>query len=320
MRELIPAIKQAIHRMRFNPLLEPYHMKYKELEKEGPFACVDGAEYQGQVEEGRRHGLGTAIESDNTYYEGLWENDQYHGKGMKVYRSGECYIGQWRFGMRHGTGTYYFKDGSKYIGTWDSDAMDGSGCLSLKTGQKFKIMFNKGQQVLDGHTIQQLDSGGYYQGSFSQGMRHGEGKEVRGDLEFKRNYDKDRMHGYNEVMDADGGYYKGNYDFGSRSGYGELEEANGWKYKGDWHADEKHGIGAYEYGSSGRYMGRFVYNQRRGDGCFAFPSGAMFKGSFSIDPLGPGEFYDIHGHMYVGLALGGYKFKANGVEEEIKMM
>ena len=38
--------------------------------------------YNGQIKDGKRHGLGKMIYSDGDVYEGYWKDDELHGKGI----------------------------------------------------------------------------------------------------------------------------------------------------------------------------------------------------------------------------------------------
>ena len=57
----------------------------------GKFVWKDGAEYEGNYENGARNGFGVynfPKESAADYYEGLWKDDAMSGKGKLVYKDG----------------------------------------------------------------------------------------------------------------------------------------------------------------------------------------------------------------------------------------
>lgn len=71
-----------------------------------------------------------------------------------------------------------------------------------------------------------------YEGSFQDGLRHGQGRQVYG----------------GRPLDGWGGdVYEGDWFEDKRSGRGTLTLGNGDVYEGSWQADLKHGEGTYYY-------------------------------------------------------------------------
>ena len=125
----------------------------------GPVICnyADGAEYQGEWQEGKRHGVGTYISPTGTRYEGEWENDGASGHGVCHYADGMKYEGQFESGERHGKGVLISPEGDRYEGQFKYDLLkdnicvigDGkanfiSGCLMLKKNIKFLVVIIMG--------------------------------------------------------------------------------------------------------------------------------------------------------------------------------
>ena len=64
---------------------------WKEKGYQGPVICNydDGAEYQGEWQDGKRHGIGTYTYPDGLKYVGEWSNGKKHGEGKQY----DCIIG-----------------------------------------------------------------------------------------------------------------------------------------------------------------------------------------------------------------------------------
>lgn len=77
-----------------------------------------GDRYQGEFHQGSKHGLGTYYYSSGDRYRGSFHNDRMHGRGKYFGFNGELYEGEFREGMRHGGGVYHYADGSTYEGDW----------------------------------------------------------------------------------------------------------------------------------------------------------------------------------------------------------
>ena len=80
------------------------------------------AKYKGDVEIGKRHGVGTLVYPDGNKYVGEFMNGLFHGQGIYTIASdGYSYIGEYRIGSLW-NGTSYDKDGKiykKYVnGKW----------------------------------------------------------------------------------------------------------------------------------------------------------------------------------------------------------
>ena len=102
---------------------------YKKVERTGtiiiykkdvpPYKSYD--EYEGQWENGLRHGKGKDYLNENVIYDGHWKNDLRHGQG-KSYVDGKLdYDGLWKNDLRHGKGKDYLNGNVIYDGLWKND-------------------------------------------------------------------------------------------------------------------------------------------------------------------------------------------------------
>ena len=96
-------------------------------------------------------------------YEGHWKDERPHGEGKMRFIDGGFYQGDWVHGLRHGEGVMSNGSWRSYSGGWKYDRFDGDGTLS------------------------DLRSCSTYHGLFSEGKKHGAGKELYGfiDAQFE---------------------------------------------------------------------------------------------------------------------------------------
>ena len=113
----------------------------------GPVICnyADGAEYQGEWQEGKRHGIGTYISPTGTRYEGEWENDGASGHGVCHYADGMKYDGQFENGERHGKGVLISPEGDRYEGQFKYDLLNGEGIYIWGDGVRSEGEFREGK-------------------------------------------------------------------------------------------------------------------------------------------------------------------------------
>ena len=113
----------------------------------GPVICnyADGAEYQGEWQNGKRHGIGTYISPTGTRYEGEWENDGASGHGVCHYADGMKYDGQFESGERHGKGILISPEGDRYEGQFKYDLVNGEGIYIWGDGVRSEGEFREGK-------------------------------------------------------------------------------------------------------------------------------------------------------------------------------
>ena len=113
----------------------------------GPVICnyADGSEYQGEWQDGKRHGTGTYISPTGTRYEGEWENDGASGQGVCVYADGRRYEGEFKEGLRHGKGILISSEGDRYEGEFENDLAHGEGIYIWGDGVRSEGEFREGK-------------------------------------------------------------------------------------------------------------------------------------------------------------------------------
>ena len=120
---------------------------WKEKGYHGPVICnyADGSEYQGEWQDGKRHGIGTYISPTGTRYEGEWENDGASGHGVCHYADGMKYDGQFENGERHGKGVLISPEGDRYEGQFKYDLVNGEGIYIWGDGVRSEGEFRDGK-------------------------------------------------------------------------------------------------------------------------------------------------------------------------------
>lgn len=88
---------------------------------------ADGSQYEGEFQNGQRHGRGTYQFSSGAQYGGDWKKGAKHGKGKFDYPDGSWYCGDFRDNKRQGFGKHCYHNGDTYEGTWRNDVRHGVG-------------------------------------------------------------------------------------------------------------------------------------------------------------------------------------------------
>jgi hypothetical protein len=84
----------------------------------GTYTYPDGAKYDGEWKDNKRHGHGVWMRPDGTKYVGEWVNDQPEGEGTLINPDQSSYEGEWKAGKRNGRGVFTYADGTQRIGEW----------------------------------------------------------------------------------------------------------------------------------------------------------------------------------------------------------
>ena len=124
----------------------------------GRMVYANGGSYEGEFQNTKANGKGTAFKSNGDILEGIWEDDylidgtyyytngdQYTGTfektrgidfiyGEYIWSNGQIYMGNWKGLRRHGLGAEYWIDGSMYLGEHRNDQRDGPGIMFYPDG------------------------------------------------------------------------------------------------------------------------------------------------------------------------------------------
>jgi len=92
--------------------------------------------YQGEFQDGERHGYGIFIWKDGKRYEGNFSKGLKSGYGILTWPSGDKYEGEFKNGVRDGFGIMHYPSGNKYKGEFKNDKSS-KGELFDTSGDKY---------------------------------------------------------------------------------------------------------------------------------------------------------------------------------------
>ena len=119
----------------FNSLRHGYGKDYR-----------NGAKYEGQFLENKKHGKGKIEFETGDTYEGDFKDNKFNGYGhYKWAKTGYEYIGNYSNGKFHGEGLYKWKENEYYNGEYINGVKEGEGEISYSDGNKFFVNFTKGK-------------------------------------------------------------------------------------------------------------------------------------------------------------------------------
>lgn len=106
------------------------------------FTRLDPGNYTGNFDaHGKRKGPGKCIWIDGSTYEGEWQDGVRHGKGVFKSREGTIFDGVFQDDIRHGPGVQTYVSGNKIEGTWEKDRLNGPGKLINKGKREIPVVF-----------------------------------------------------------------------------------------------------------------------------------------------------------------------------------
>ncbi|CAD8178813.1 unnamed protein product [Paramecium octaurelia] len=155
----------------------------------------NGDVYEGQYKDGTFHGRGLLYNNVQLYpdkksqylYDGQFEQGQKHGYGKECYITGGCYEGQFKYNQKHGHGKLVFSDGSNYVGDFQRGLPNGFGVQIAYSKERIVATFpppydnEKRREVQKTDEFQDDDadkqkSEFLYEGDFVDGYKHGIGR------------------------------------------------------------------------------------------------------------------------------------------------
>jgi len=95
--------------------------------------------YEGEVEEGEKHGLGCYMWYNGNFYNGEWKKGKIAGYGKLYYSNGGVLKGNFVDGRMNGLGRGVYKNGDMYIGLWENAMFHGAGLFYMKTSNQWQI-------------------------------------------------------------------------------------------------------------------------------------------------------------------------------------
>ena len=123
-----------------------FKKEFESIPHLGPLQLENGSVYEGQWQNGLRHGQGRQIWQNGALYEGFWLNDSASLYGRLIHSDGDVYQGSWAKNKSNGHGTYWHYDGTIYQGNWVDDNQHGFGIETWPNGSFFEGNFEFGKK------------------------------------------------------------------------------------------------------------------------------------------------------------------------------
>ena len=93
-------------------------------------------------------GSGVFVYPTRERYDGEFEEGDKHGEGTEYYADGKVkYKGNFRDNLRSDYGVYYYRNGDKYMGWFQNNVPNGKGTYYFADGDKIAATFRNGQPV-----------------------------------------------------------------------------------------------------------------------------------------------------------------------------
>jgi hypothetical protein len=136
----------------------------------------DGANYVGQLADGKRQGLGVAETKDGDRRAGEWQDDRMSGRGTRKLSDGVRYEGQWRDDQPSGLGVVEQPGVDREEGTFGGGKFEGPGVRRSLADPATVQIGEWHDSVLDGPGVETVGDKERYEGSFRAGKRQGFGQ------------------------------------------------------------------------------------------------------------------------------------------------
>jgi hypothetical protein len=97
-------------------------------------------EYNGELSDGTRHGIGVLQYHNGDSYAGFWKRNSRHGEGMFTWANGNFYSGEYENDKRHGQGIFNCTNGDSYQGVFEHGNMH-RGTFTWSNGDTYEGEF-----------------------------------------------------------------------------------------------------------------------------------------------------------------------------------
>ena len=94
--------------------------------------------YEGEIELGKKYGLGCYLWNNGNFYNGNWESGKMNGNGTLYYSNGGILKGNFVDGKMEGVGKGTYSNGDIYIGLWKNGMFHGEGLFYMKITNKWQ--------------------------------------------------------------------------------------------------------------------------------------------------------------------------------------
>jgi len=225
---------------------------------------ADGSVYRGAMRGRSLHGKGELVAKAFTY-EGEFEEGLKHGEGAFVWENGDRYQGHFAKDLPDGRGKYQFSNGDAYEGEVKMGVVAGRGTYVTKTGDVFEGSFANGKP--QGVGVYRFANGDRYEGEIDQGTLHGRGvyHSKNGDR-VEAPFVNGKAQGVGVYRFANGDRYEGELQGGALTGQGSYFYISGMKYEGEMRLGQPTGRGVFWFVDGTRFEGVFENGLARARG------------------------------------------------------
>ena len=231
----------------------------------------DGSIYRGAVRANVLHGKGEYV-SKSFKYEGDFNEGLKHGQGIYVWESGDRYEGKFSDDRPDGSGKYVFANGDAYEGEVKAGVIVGRGTYLAKNGDVFEGSFTNGKP--NGVGIYRFSAGDRYEGEMMQGKLQGRGRyySKNGDR-IEAPFIDGKPQGKGVYHFSNGDRYEGDIQAGALTGQGVYFYGSGLKYEGEVKLGQPEGKGVFWFLDGTRFEGTFENGLARAKGEQIRPDG-----------------------------------------------
>jgi len=221
----------------------------------------------------------TLTYKDGSKYEGELRDGRPHGLGKLLFAGGRHYSGGFIEGELAGTGKMTYSDGGFLEGRWDPPGVLQSGTLRFSSGDEYDGSFSNG--LWHGHGRYRWAGGSTYSGEWKEGKIHGFGVyDWPGGSHFEGNWEAGLRAGYGKMTWQNGDTYEGYWESGKRAGNGTMTCANGQIFKGRF-SDDTPIYGEIIFSNGDRFFGALAADASGESSRFTLASGSYYEGKWT---------------------------------------
>lgn len=152
-----------------------------DLENSERLTYDGGANYVGQVVDGKRQGLGVATLANGEFQSGDWSDDRLNGLGTVRLPDETRYTGQWRDGQSTGLGVREKPEVERAEGNFAGGRLEGFAVRRMLVEPNVVQSGEFHGDMLDGPGVERVGEQEKYEGGFRNGLRNGYGQLTDGD-------------------------------------------------------------------------------------------------------------------------------------------
>ena len=232
----------------------------------------DGAIYRGGVKGTNLHGRGEYI-AKNFRYEGEFNDGVKHGQGTYVWDNGNRYEGPFSDDRPNGLGKYFFANGDAYTGEVKAGSLTGRGIYVTKAGDTLEGTFVDAK--LHGVGTYRYASGDRYEGEVVQGKLQGKGRYFTKDGDrIEAPFRDGKPLGKGVYYFSNGDRYEGDIMGADLTGQGAYFYSSGLKYEGEMRQAHPQGRGTFWFLDGSRFEGTFENGLAKARGELVKPDGS----------------------------------------------